>query len=617
MPSREVRYIITGNAAGGVRAFKETERAALGAGERLEQTGSKLTKVGAGMESFGHKMLALSVPLLAVGGYSVKMGLDFERSMTQVQTQTGASSREVAYFSRQLLKMGHTGFDGTQLAEGLFRVASDGFKGAQALEVLKAAAMGAAISGADLEQTTNSLGGVLRTHLKDVHSAAGAMNILDSTVGLGKFRFEELNAALSSGFLVSAKRVGLGLGEIGNALDAMARKGVPPEEEATRLQKTLIQFQAVTGVAKTALHSIGLTQFQLAEDMKKHGLIFALQDLQHHLGRVNQYKGNAILAEAFGRSKGAGNVGALLESLPEMEKIAKERAKYGSIQHQLAITEKKDYFQVKQAEAEVKNTLIELGGVLIPTVVPAFKKVAEWTEKAVTWFKKLPQPVKDVAVGFTIFLAVGGPVLIFLGKIVGTLGSTITLLGKVKKFAEVGADAKEGATGLQIFAKGLLGIGGTVGGLLAVLAAMEAINRFVLKNKHNIFTEAFNFGKREGRNFAHSAYTQVTSPVASLLFGGANGGGGTGKPPKGSLQAEEIAMGYGPYHKAPKAIRELLLNELMRGEHPGQPIIVHTHVHLDGKEVARNTAEHVRNTPSIAKPVAEGVTKTAQFKAAH
>jgi TP901 family phage tail tape measure protein len=623
VPSREVRYIITGNAAGGVRAFKQTEDAALGAGQRLEATGAKLTKVGAGMESFGRKMVGLSVPLLAVGGYSVKMALDFQKSMTEVRTQTGATGKEVGYFSRELLKMGNTGFDGTELAKGLFRVSSDGFKGAEALRVLRAAAGGAAVSGADLEQTTNALGGVLRTHLKDVHGAASAMGILNSIVGLGKFRFEELNAALSSGFLVSAKRTGIGLSEIGNALDALARKGVPPEEEATRLQKTLIQFSAVTGVAKKALHSIGVGQFQLAEDMKKHGLIYALQDLHNHLGRIDQYKGNAVIAEAFGRSKGAGNVGALLESLPEMEKISKERAKYGTLQHELAITEQKDYFKIKAGIAQLKNTLIQLGSSLLPVVVPAFKKLAGWLESTANWFRKLPKPIKDVAFGFTVFLAVGGPMLIFFGKLIGTVGSTISLLGKLATALSVGTEAGAAASGLEIFGAALAGIAAFAAPLLIVVGALEAINRLE-GAKHSIFTKQ---GQHESLRHASNTRAQAGSPIAtglSLLTGGGGSSGRKGAP-RGSLQGELESLGYkttGNGFNAPMSLQQAIRNALMREpEHNGRlaPVVEehHHHIYIDGKQVAVTVAHHIRNTPSIAKPVAEGVTKSAQFKAAH
>lgn len=617
MPNREVRYIITGSAGGAVSAFKQTEAAAVGAGAKLEAAGSKLTKVGAGMESFGRKMTALSIPLLAVGGYSVKMALDFEKSMTQVRTQTGATGKEVGYFSKELLKMGHTGFDATELSQGLFRVSSDGFKGAEALRVLKAAAGGAAVSGAALEQTTNALGGVLRTHLKDVHNAAGAMGILNSTVGLGKFRFEELNSALSSGFLVSAKRAGIGLGEIGNALDALARKGVPPEEEATRLQKTLIQFSAVTGVAKTALHSIGISQFQLAEDMKKHGLIFALQDLKKHLGDVNSYKGNAIIAEAFGRSKGAGNVGALLESLPEMEKIAKERAKYGTLQQELAITEKKSYFQIKSAIAEVKNTLIQLGQVLIPIVVPAFKHLAEKVEHAVTWFQKLPKPVKEGVVWFTAFLAVGGPLLIFFGKLFSTVGATITVLGKLATALSMGTEAGAAAGGLEVFAAALGSLAAFAAPLLIVVGALEAINRLE-GAKHSVFTKA---GQHESLQHATNARAQASSPIATglaLLTGGGGGGGGS------SEQIELERLGYKGGKGAPRALVRAIDEGIVQFQksHPyggGGPVVEehHHHIYIDGKQVAVTVASHIRNTPSIAKPVAEGVTKSAQFKAAH
>src|SRR5580693_5485708 len=192
--NRVVRYIITGDSAGAVKAMKETEVAASKVGSKLEETGSKMKTLGSGMSSFGRKLSYLSVPLLAVGGYSIKMAMDFQTSMTQLRTQAGASAKELKYLEAGALKIGPKVAEGpTELAQALYPIRSVGLQGKQALEALTAAAKGSQVSGAGLTETSEALSGALRTQLSDVHSASGAMSIMNGIVGLGRMHLDELN----------------------------------------------------------------------------------------------------------------------------------------------------------------------------------------------------------------------------------------------------------------------------------------------------------------------------------------------------------------------------------------------------------------------------------------
>jgi TP901 family phage tail tape measure protein len=535
--------------------------------------------------------------------------MDFQTSMTQLQTQAGASAKEMKYLEHAVLNMGHTRYAAKELSEALYPIRSDGFQGAKALEVLRGAAAGAQVSGASLTLTANALGGTLRTRLKDVHNAAGAMQLLNSTVGLGKFKLEELDEALTTGFLTAAKRAGIGLAETGDALDALARKSVPPQVEATRLQKTLIQFETVTGVAKKYLGKIGIGQLQLAEDMKNHGLIFALQELKKHLASLSSAEQNVVLGEAFGRSKGSANVGALLESLPEMEKIQKQREKYGSIFKALGIKETTASFKMAEAIANFKNTLVSLGQVLIPTVIPALVKFAKFIQGGVEWVKRLPKPLKDMAVGFTFALAVGGPLLIFFGNMISAMGSLIGGIGKLSGALSTGlapalkgAAADSEAAGTAAFASLGTALGAAlVGGIVAYIATNSGPKWFQklfgIEDHHTILHEAEQ-GTLWGLvhpNAAGPSEREERSRLRHWEHHGDSGGSqGQGWRERGFHSAREAALAI-----------------------PMPPI--HTHITLqqviDGKAVAQNTVTHIRHDPALAKPMAESVTKYAQFKA--
>src|SRR5436190_21715186 len=73
---------------------------------------------------------------VAIGVASVKAAADFEHSMTLVQTQAGASAREVHKLSDAILNFaasGKTEFGPNELATALYSVESAGIHGAKAM----------------------------------------------------------------------------------------------------------------------------------------------------------------------------------------------------------------------------------------------------------------------------------------------------------------------------------------------------------------------------------------------------------------------------------------------------------------------------------------------------
>src|ERR1700722_1033033 len=197
-----IEYVITGTSEGAIAAMRRVSAGAEETANVLERTGGKMKSLGSGMISFGRSLTYVSLPLAALGAYSVKSALQFQTSMPLLRTQAGASAKEVGRLNKEVLGLsgkGAHGFGPNELAEALYPIRSDGFKAAEAMKVLSAASAGARVSGAGLTLTANALGGVLRTYgVSGPEAAAKAMDSLNATVGFGKFKLEELDDALTS-----------------------------------------------------------------------------------------------------------------------------------------------------------------------------------------------------------------------------------------------------------------------------------------------------------------------------------------------------------------------------------------------------------------------------------
>ena len=334
--------------------------------------------------------------------------------------------------SAQILKLAPKVGEGPNaLAQALYPIESVGLRGAAALNALRAAAMGAQVSGASLSDTADAIAGAMKTGMKDVHSAADAMAILNATTAQGKMHLQDLVVAMGTGVAVEAKRAGLGLRDLGVALAAMTRQGIPAVDEATRLKLNLIQFEAPKNAALKALTSIGLTQFQLANDMRKpNGLITALSDLRTHLQGVSKDQQNLVLSQAFGGAKGSANVAGLLNALPAMQQItpALQAAGQGQLTDAFATRTKNLTFQWQQFKAIADVALIVLGNSLMPLVREYLPKLAKFIEGAASGLQHMSPTLRDVVVGFVGFLAIGGPILAVLGTLTTVLGAVGTAI---------------------------------------------------------------------------------------------------------------------------------------------------------------------------------------------
>ncbi len=266
----ELAASIKRTAAAEVEAMKAVEvQTARTMRQRLAGIGAAVGTFGKGAESFGHRASGLSVPLLGAAAVSIKQGVDFQSQMTLVQTQAGASAKEVGKLSAEVLKLAPTvGTGPIELAKALFPIESVGIRGAKAMELLRTAAEGAHVGHADLATTTDVLVGVMKTADLHTHGLAATMGALNAIVGGGKLKMDDLVQAITTGVLPGAKGLGLGLRDVGAALDVMTARGVPAIDAATRIKMLFVSLATGSKQASDALATIGLSHDKLATAMR-------------------------------------------------------------------------------------------------------------------------------------------------------------------------------------------------------------------------------------------------------------------------------------------------------------------------------------------------------------
>jgi TP901 family phage tail tape measure protein len=274
-----------------------------------ESAGASLT-AGAALSKFG--MLG-SMALAGIGYESIKMATSFQQSMERLVTQAGVPQKELGSLKSGVLAMaGAVGFDPNSLATSLYHVASNmaslGATAPQMLNMVKVAAEGAKVGGANLEDVTNALTASIASGIPGVQNYSQAMGALNSIVGAGDMKMQDLAEAMGSGLMAVVKGYGLSLTDVGAALDTFGDNNIRGAKAATDLRMAVQALAVPAAAGQAQLASMGMSMTTLATTMREHGLLPALEELQagfKKAGITAAEQGDAI-TNIFGKKAGVG-----------------------------------------------------------------------------------------------------------------------------------------------------------------------------------------------------------------------------------------------------------------------------------------------------------------------
>lgn len=238
-----------------------------------------------------------------------KQATDFQQKMLLIKTSAGASTDEVKRMSDAVLNMaGDVATGPADLADALYHVEQNGLRGQKALNALRIGAEGAKVGMADVEDTTNTMTIAIASGIHGVNNMQRAMGFMIATVGTGDMRLRDLNEALGGGILSVAKGFGATLQDVAAILATLGDNGIRGANAAQALRQTMMGFAAPVKAGAAALSSVGLGMTDLRDAMEKHGLVYAMNDLEQHMTKagVTGNKVGAFITEAFGKRAGAG-----------------------------------------------------------------------------------------------------------------------------------------------------------------------------------------------------------------------------------------------------------------------------------------------------------------------
>ena len=402
---------IGANLSGLQRGLKIAQRSLRRFGSKAKALGSNITR-------------NVSVPFAAAGAAGVKMATDLETSFSKIENLVGITGKALDNFKTSVKTVSAvTGQSQQELSEALFTIASAGLRGAEATQVLEAAAKASAIGLGDTQQVAQALTGVLQAYSKEGLTAAQATDTLTAIVREGNLEAEALAPTLGRVVGV-ASQLGISFEEVGANIATFTRLGVPAEEAVVGLRGIMTSFLKPTKDAEKALATLGLTAGDLREMVGTQGLQSTLAFL------MKSFEGNdEAISSVFGNVRALsavlGTAGAQGETYAQvLDNISNST---GIVDEGFKNVSETSGFKFKQTLNSLRSAAIELGAALLPLVT----KVAQFVTNAINSFRDLSTETKTAILTITAIVAASGPVMSGIGFVASALAALLTPTGLV------------------------------------------------------------------------------------------------------------------------------------------------------------------------------------------
>lgn len=240
--------------------------------------------------SFGFaKMMAIGVGVAmgAVVKNSVEAAGNFEAAMVRLTTSAGETgtlvSGNLKIVADGIKDMAApVGYTLDQLGKGMYLVESAGFRAADGLKVLRAAAEGAKAENSDLSTVVDALTTTMIDYHKPAAEANEVMTKMVAAAAASKVNLNDMAKSLHS-VLPAASAAGISLDDILGSLSSMTLHGYSAQQATQNLADTIRHMQNPTNVQARELALLGLTTNQLADDLRTKGLSGTLQMISNRI----------------------------------------------------------------------------------------------------------------------------------------------------------------------------------------------------------------------------------------------------------------------------------------------------------------------------------------------
>ena len=386
----------------------------------LKNFRGRLTEISSQARTAGMGLMALSAPILALGGASAKAFGTFEQSMARVQAVSGATEDAFRDLNAIAREMGETTmFTASQSAEALGFMSMAGMRATDSVgalpSVLQLSAAGAVELGTAADIVTNIMAGFGLS----VEDLGRANDVLTTGFTSTNTSLVQLGEAFKMAGPIG-KAAGLSFEETAAALSLMGNAGIQASLAGTSLRGAISRLLNPTKESAALMTEVGLSAVDAS------GKLLPMTEIIGQLEDVNLSAANAM--EIFGLRAGPAMLALVGQGSGALEELVEKMENSGGVAERIATVQLETLqgsFLVLKSAAE--SAMITIGEQLAPTMESLAKIITENIAKVRDFTEKHPQLTK-VVVAATVVLAALAAGLIALGFILPALISVWGLL---------------------------------------------------------------------------------------------------------------------------------------------------------------------------------------------
>ena len=449
----------------------------------FEKIGSDMEKAGQKLQSIGSSLTRnLTLPITAATGAGVKFAVDFESGIAKVETIADTTKVSIEELKDGVIDLSNDTAQSTnELNEALYQAISGNIDTAESVEFLNTAVKASVGGFTDTTTAVDGLTTVLNSYGIEAKETEKIANQMLVTQNKGKTTFGELAKDIGKVTPV-ASALNLKTEELFSSLAVTTAQGLATSESISGLKAAMSNIIKPSKEASEAAESLGI-DFSVSA-LQSKGWINFLQDVKVGLQNAspefdsisvkfgensmkllelekagqktskeykNLVKENKALnkqLELLAQSADSpiGGMATLFGSIEGLNAMLMLTSEQGMAKYSETITEMNSNtnalndayekmtdtteFKFKKAMNETKNSIMELGARLLPTINKAIDLFSGLIDK----FNELDPSVQDNILKFTMFTAIIGPVLSGIGKMTSGIGGLIRSGKKVNEF---------------------------------------------------------------------------------------------------------------------------------------------------------------------------------------
>jgi len=392
----------------------------------LGVAGMAATSFGKGVFSSAQRPLELAMNLDKELATLRAVSVAFDHSLSEK-----AKSEIMTGFKEQALNLSSSGFSSSEVAKGMFGLATAGFNPKEIQNSIASIMDLAKAGGVGIEAATEISTSTLRAFKLNAATDMGKVaDIIASTANATNASVESI--AYSMKYIApNAKAAGVSLGETATMIGLLSNVGIKGEQAGTTLRGGLLKLIAPSKAAKEELNKLGIKIGDKNQNMRR--LPEILEQIRLKTKGMGNIKSASILKTLFDVEALTG----MQNLIEQMEPVWNESAKTWVRPFDLAqkqITEfsgaaSKVAFDMsnnaadswKRFSASLDTLKIRVSDALLPSLSQGLQKITTQVQKVSAWMKENPAFAKALSV---TTLAVGGVAVAF-----GTVASALGALG--------------------------------------------------------------------------------------------------------------------------------------------------------------------------------------------